>query len=142
MRRIAAFVTLAVVLFAGCTGMTATPTLDGSAWQLTGWSESGGDPSAFKITANFGEGQMAGKSGVNNYFGPYTAGPGDKFTVGNTGSTRMAGPPEAMQAEQTFFKLLEQVRTWRRSGGELTLADADGKALLIFRAAAPAGATP
>jgi len=138
MRRIAAFVTLAVVLLAGCTGMAATPTLDGSAWQLAGWSESG-DPSPFKITANFGEGQMAGKSGVNNYFGPYTAGPGNKFTVGNTGSTRMAGPP---QAEQSFFKLLEQVRTYRRSGGKLTLADADGKALLIFRAAAPAGATP
>lgn len=133
MRRIAAFVTLAVVLLAGCTGMAATPTLDGSAWQLAGWSESG-DPSPFRITANFGEGQMAGKSGVNNYFGPYTAGPGDKFTVGNTGSTRMAGPPEAMQAEQSFFKLLEQVRTYRRTGSDLTLADADSKALLIFTA--------
>jgi heat shock protein HslJ len=46
----------------------------------------------------------------------------------------MAGPPEAMRAEQTFSRLLEQVRTWRRTGGELTLADADGKALLIFTA--------
>lgn len=125
-------VTLVLALLAGCTSMAATPTLDGSAWQLTGWSESGSNPSAFKITANFAEGRMAGKSGVNSYFGPYTAGPADKFNVGPTGSTRMAGPPEAMQAEQTFFKLLEQVRTWRRSSGELTLADADGKALLIF----------
>ena len=133
MRRIAAFVTLAVVLLAGCTGMAATPTLDGSAWQLAGWSESG-DPSPFKITANFGEGQMAGKSGVNNYFGPYTAGPGDKFTIGPTGSTMMAGPPEAMEAEQSFFRLLEQVRTWRRTDRELTLADADSKALLVFTA--------
>jgi len=133
MRRIAAFVTLAFVLLAGCTSMAATPTLDGSAWQLADWSESG-DPSAFKITANFAEGQMAGKSGVNNYFGPYTAGPGDKFTIGPTGSTMMAGPPEAMEAEQSFFRLLEQVRTYRRTGGELTLADADSKALLTFTA--------
>lgn len=129
-------VTLVLAILAGCTSTAATPTptLDGSAWQLTDWSESGSDPSAFKITASFEEGRMAGKSGVNNYFGPYTAGPGDKFNVGPTGSTRMAGPPAAMQAEQAFFKLLEQVRTWRRTGDQLTLADADSKALLIFTA--------
>jgi heat shock protein HslJ len=122
---------LSLALLTGCTGMAATPTLDGSAWQLTGWSESG-DPSVFKITANFAEGQISGKSAVNSYFGSYKLGPGGNFTVGPTGSTRMAGPPEAMQAEQTFFNLLDQVRTYRRSGGELTLADADSKALLIF----------
>jgi hypothetical protein len=43
--------------------------------RATGWSGSDGDPSAFRITANFGEGQMAGTSGVNSYFGPYTAAP-------------------------------------------------------------------
>lgn len=138
----AVIVTLALILLAGCTGMAATPSLDGSAWQLTGWSGGSADPSTFKITANFAEGRIAGKSGVNNYFGPYTAGPGDKFTIGPAGSTMMAGPPEAMEAEQTFFKMLEQVRTYRRTGGELTLADANGKALLIFRAAIPADATP
>ena len=125
---------LSLALLTGCTSMAATPSLDGSTWQLTGWSESGIDPSAFKITANFAEGRIAGKSGVNNYFGPYTAGPGERFTIGATGSTRMAGPPEAMQAEQSFFRLLEQVRTYRRTGGELTLADADSKALLMFTA--------
>lgn len=85
---------------------------------------------------------MTGKSGVNSDFGPYSSGPGDTFTFGPGGSTRMAGPPEAMQAEQTFFELLEQVRTYRRSGNELTLADADNKTLLTFRVAAPDEAMP
>ncbi len=142
MHRITAILTLAVVLLTGCNSMATTLTLDGSAWQLIGWSEPGTGPAAFKITANFAGGQMTGKSGVNIYFGPYTAGPGDKFKVGPAGRTMMAGPPEAMQAEQTFFKLLEQVRTYRRTGNELTLADADSKPLLTFRAAAPAEATP
>ena len=125
-------VALSLAMLTGCTSMAAAPTLDGSAWLLTGWSESDREPSAFKITANFAEGQISGKSAVNSYFGSYKLGPGGNFAVGPTGSTRMAGPPEAMQAEQTFFKLLDQVRTYRRTGGELTLADADSKALLIF----------
>ena len=127
-------VTLALILLTGCAGMAASPSLDGTTWQLAGWSESGSGPSAFKITANFSKGRLDGKAAINNYFGRYTAGPGSKFTIGPAGSTMMAGPPEAMQAEQSFFKLLDEVRTWRRTGGQLTLGDADGKALLLFTA--------
>ena len=57
--RIIALVAFSLVLLAGCTGMAARPTLDGSAWQLTGWSEPSADPGAFTITASFAEGGKA-----------------------------------------------------------------------------------
>ena len=39
-----------------------------------------------------------------------------------------------MEAEQAFFRLLEQVQTYRRTADELTLADAGRRPLLTFRA--------
>jgi heat shock protein HslJ len=44
----------------------------------------------------------------------------------------MAGPPEAMQAEQTFRTLLSQARTYRREGGLLMLGDETGQPLLVL----------
>ena len=137
MRASATLVAIAIVLLSACATLNSRPTLDGSAWQLTSWSESGSDPAAFTITANFAGGGMQGTSAVNNYIGNYTEGPGQAFKLGQVGSTMMAGPTEAMDAEQTFFRLLDQVRSWQRESGTLTLADAAGKALLVFSPAAP-----
>ena len=130
---------VAMPFLPACTTLADRSTLDGSSWQLTSWSESGSDPSAFTITANFAEGGMRGKSAVNSYIGNYTEGLGQALKLGQIGSTMMAGPTEAMDAEQTFFRLLDQVRSWRRESGTLTLSDAAGKALLVF---SPAAASP
>lgn len=128
-----------LALLTACSGMAEQPGfgLDGTAWQLTGWAEAGSTPAGFTITASFADGRVAGKAAVNNYFAAYTEGPGNRFTVGRAGSTMMAGPPPAMQAEQTYLKLLERVQTYSRAETALTLADAEGKPLLEFSPAAP-----
>ena len=134
MRLLSAFVVLVIIFLTGCSSLAAGPALDGSNWQLTGWADTGVDPLPFGITATFTAEQMAGQSGVNRYSGSYRLSPGDRLTLGPVAGTRMAGPPEAMEAEQAFFRLLEQVQTYRRAADELTLADAGRRPLLTFRA--------
>ena len=59
---------------AGCGGSGgSSPSLEGTAWKLTGWSISSQDPGDFTITAEFKDGRIGGKSAVNSYGGPYTA---------------------------------------------------------------------
>jgi heat shock protein HslJ len=141
MRLVVAYAALVLVLLTGCSGMAARPepTLAGTAWKLTGWSDTNVDPQAFTITANFAEGRVAGKAAVNSYFATYTEEPENKFSVSQTGSTMMAGPPAAMQAEKIYLALLAQARTYSRTDTVLTLANKEGQALLIF---APAPAKP
>lgn len=128
---------LVLASLAGCSSMAAGPesTLAGTAWTLTAWSEAGVDPGNFTITASFADGRMAGKAAVNNYFAAYSEGPEDKFTVTQAGSTMMAGPPAAMQAEKIYLALLAQAKAYSRTGMELTLANDEGKLLLVFSSA-------
>lgn len=53
-------------------------------------------------------GKISGNSAVNNYGGPYTAGPGDAFSVGDLASTMMAGPEPDMRSEGAYLKLLSE----------------------------------
>jgi len=148
LRLTAMFVTLvlpvALLAAAGCGGSgTKAPALGGTAWRLSGWTLSSLDPSGFTITATFANGQISGKSAVNNYSGPYTAGPGDAFSVGDLGSTMMAGPEPDMRAEKAYLTLLSQARSYKLDGGGLTLSDQNGNESLLFTAAsAPASAQP
>ena len=110
-RLTAAFVTLALsvapMAVAGCGGSgSEAATLNGTAWRLTGWTLGSLDPNDFTITAKFADGKISGKSAVNTYSGPYTAGPGDAFLVGDLASTRMAGPEPDMRAEGAYLTLL------------------------------------
>jgi heat shock protein HslJ len=141
MRRAIAFIVITAVLLAGCAGVSAGPssTLAGTAWKLDSWSEGAINPQDFTITASFADGRVAGKAAVNNFFAGYTEGPDGKFTVSRAGSTMMAGPPAAMQAEKTYLKLLEQVQAYTRTDEKLTLADGSGQPLLVF---VPAPAKP
>src|SRR5665647_2194470 len=89
-RLTATFVTLALsaalLSVAECGGSGSdAPTLDGSAWRLTGWTLSPLDPNDFTITAQFADGEISGDSAVNTYSGPYTAGPDDAFAVAAPG---------------------------------------------------------
>ncbi len=132
---VAALALAALMLAGGCVG--GGHALDGTSWRLTGWSLSSLDPSAFTITAKFSDGTTSGASAVNTYSGPYTAGPGTGFSVGDLVSTLMAGPEPAMRAEQAYTTLLRQSRSYSVAGDVLTLFDAGGNESLIFNAAAP-----
>ena len=133
-----AAISVAVLAVVGCGGSGSEPaTLDGTAWRLTGWTLSSLDPNDFTITAEFAEGKITGKSAVNNYFGPYTEGPGDAFSVGELAGTMMAGPEPDMRAEQAYLTLLAQAKSYMLRGGGLTLFDENGNESLIFETAAP-----
>lgn len=136
MRRIAVLFAVVALVVAGCafSDLTddPTPDLDGTAWSLTGWADSKVDPVPFRITMLFADERISGRSGVNSFAGAYTRGPDTAFTVGELATTEMAGPPEAMQAEQTFRTLLSQARTYRREGGLLMLGDETGQPLLVL----------
>jgi heat shock protein HslJ len=135
-RRIAALFAVVVLVVSGCSFSDLTddptPRLNGTAWSLTGWAEPRVDPVPFRITVLFRDDRVSGRSGVNTFAGPYSAGPDTAFVAGPLGTTEMAGPPEAMQAEQAFRRLLGEARTYRREGGVLVLGDQTGKPLLVL----------
>ncbi|MEQ1800688.1 MAG: META domain-containing protein [Gammaproteobacteria bacterium] len=134
MSRLVTLFALSVFMLAGCSTVPAEPAsnLSGTAWKLTGWSEPGVNPQNFTITATFSDGRVAGKAAVNNYFAGYTEGPGAKLAVSQAGSTMMAGPPAAMQAEKAYLRLLGEVRSFSRADDALTLADSAGQMLLVY----------
>ena len=113
-----------------------TPSLEGTSWRLTGWSDGSQDPADFTITAEFADRRIGGTSAVNNYGGSYEAGSDGAFSVGEMASTMMAGPEPDMRAETTYLELLAGATAYKVNDGSLTLSDADGKASLIYAAAA------
>ena len=138
----AAFVALVLLVTAlgvsGCrTPGSDAHALDGTAWRLTGWTLSSLDPNGFGITAKFADRQVSGDSGVNAYGGPYTAGPGEAFSVGglSVGGVGSIGPD--MRAEQAYLTLLGEAKSFKRSGDRLALFDRHGNELLTFQAANP-----
>jgi heat shock protein HslJ len=123
---------------AGCWGSGGDAhVLDGTAWRLTAWTLSSLDANAFTITAKFAHGQISGKSAVNAYGGPYTAGPNEAFSVGNLAVTAMGGIGPDMRAEQAYLTLLGEAKSYKRDGIRLTLFDQHGNESLIFQAAKP-----
>ncbi len=73
-----------------------------------------------------GAGQVEGHGGVNRLHGTARV-DGDRLFLGPLGSTRMAGPPEAMDAEGALLAALEAVAGFRLEGTDLELVDADGQ---------------
>ncbi len=109
--------------------------LDGTAWRLDGWTLSSLYPGDFEITAAFGEGRVGGKAAVNIYSADYATGKNGSLSVGLIISTKMAGSGDAMRAESAYFELLGEVRGYRLADGRLTLLDAGGNEMLIFKPA-------
>ena len=79
-------------------------------WVLVGGTVTP-DPAGFGVTLRFADGQIAGKGPVNRYSGPATVGAG-MLSVGELVSTKMAGPPDAMAAEQAYFASLSAATGW------------------------------
>ena len=82
-------------------------------------------------TLAFEDGRVHGSGGVNRFAGEYAL-DGDRLSLGPLAATRMAGPPEANQAELEFFAALERAVLLTVADGVLALADADGAELLRF----------
>ena len=121
-------IAVSLIALAGCL-------LDGTQWRLTEWTLSSLSPADFTITAQFADGQISGKGGVNTYGGPYKLGPGAAFSAGPLASTQMAGPEPAMRAESAYMTLLGQAKSFKVADGKLTLYDKGGNQSLIFEAA-------
>lgn len=83
-------------------------------------------------------GRVAGHAAVNRVHGSARV-DGDRLFLGPLASTRMAGPPEAMDDEAALLEALEQVTALRLDGDDLELLDADGETRVQLVRAAEAG---
>lgn len=129
-----AAVALVAVALSGCSS-DEQPSLAGTSWTLVSWAETIAIPADIIITAAFDETKVSGNSGVNSYFGQYRRDGDGSFSAGPIGSTMMAGPQDAMDAEAAFVKRLEAAASYAVTGDRLVLRDADGKDSLVFTAA-------
>lgn len=109
-----------------------SPGISGTKWKLTGWSEKDIDPAKFRITAEFKDKGISGRAAVNRYFGECKAAEDGSFSAGGIGLTRMAGPKDAMRAEQLYLDLLQKVRKYAVEGEKLRLCDEEGKEIMVF----------
>lgn len=131
-------VVVALAALVGCSRDGGSPdggVLDGTRWRLSEWTLSSLDPADFTITARFADGQISGNSGVNSYSGTYQAGSGDAFSLGQIAVTEMGGQEPAMRAEAAYLTLLSQAKSFKLTGGRLTLYDQGRNESLLFEAA-------
>ncbi len=91
--------------------------------------------SSVRITLGLQQERAGGRSGVNRYVGMCRDLGSGGIELGPFGMTMMAGPPEAMAAEQAYLALLDRVRGYRAWPDGLVLRDAAGVDLLAFRPA-------
>lgn len=111
--------------------------LEGPTWALTelagkAFAAPAGGRGAPTLQFDAAKKSANGFSGVNRYFGGYEK-DGDKLKFGALGSTRMAGPPEAMQTESAFHAMLASVSQWQIAEGALALLS-EGKVVARFAA--------
>jgi heat shock protein HslJ len=133
-RLLAGIVLCAAALLLGCDNSANAPavgSLEGTQWNLAAWPASSLNPADFNVTAAFADGQISGRSAVNLYGGPYSAGDDGSFSVGLLTMTLMASDENSMRAESLYHELLAQARRWRIAGAQLILS-ADSQDLLIF----------
>jgi len=83
------------------------------------------------------DGTVSGTTGVNRFRGPYTQ-VDDRLTFGPIITTRMAGPPAAMDQEQVLIGVLGKECTVRLDEPWLLLDDGDAVTRLVAADASPA----
>ncbi len=80
----------------------------------------------------FADSQVTGSGGVNTFNGSYETPGDDALTFGPLASTRMAGPPEAMEQEADFFAALEDTEHFEFNDGKLVLSDQGNNTLAVL----------
>jgi heat shock protein HslJ len=108
--------------------------LAGTSWKLT--TVSGQDATKAPVTVSFTDTTLSGQAPVNSFTATYEA-EGTSLRVGPVASTKKAGEPEAMAAEDAFFEALAKVDGYALGEGKLDLLVGD-KQVLTF-ATAPGG---
>ncbi|WP_128547290.1 META domain-containing protein [Larkinella soli] len=78
--------------------------------------------------------RIGGRSSVNHYFGALTGSKtSDQVTISAIGSTKMAGPADAMQFEFDYFEKLRAVKRFEMAGNRLRLiAEGEKPGILTF----------
>jgi heat shock protein HslJ len=114
----------------GSSSVTQEPTASGPhggagfvdvEWQLQAAAIDSVDLSGFGITIAFTDTDVSGSSGVNRYAGTFTSSPEGAMDVGPLAVTAMAGPEDAMRAEQAYLALLDTVTGYTVTDAELDL---------------------
>jgi heat shock protein HslJ/uncharacterized membrane protein len=92
-------------------------------------------PADVIVTVVFGrDGQVSGKSGCNNFSGPYTLS-GEGLSFGGLAQTKMACPSPAMEVEQRVSEMLSRItRVTPGENGQLRLMIGDEQAMVLDRA--------
>jgi len=123
---------LAACAPSGAPNTTSLP-LNGTSWLLATLN---GKPALTEtqVSLNFEADRLSGSDGCNRFNGGYEASD-SKFSVGqNLASTMMACPEPIMQQAAAFTQALTKAGSYQNDGKQLTLLDADGKALAVFNA--------
>ncbi len=92
-----------------------------ASWSLTSAAVSSVQLSDFDITITFTDTEASGFGGVNQYTTTFTSGPSGDLDFGEIASTRMAGPEDAMQAEQAYLAALATITGYTVAGDVLEL---------------------
>jgi heat shock protein HslJ len=123
---------VALPLLAACGGSDASSPGGGPAggdlagsWTLTTAAAIDGDVSAFAITLDLAAPTASGFGGVNQYTTTFTSTDAGALEFAPIASTKMAGPDDAMAAEQAYFTALDSVTGYTVAGGDLQLFAGD-----------------
>ena len=85
--------------------------LDGTQWRLTEWTLSSLNPRDFEITAEFADGKIGGRGGVNSYGGPYTVGARQSFPIARNATSLLRRSTETvtlrLKSTRPPFRLLK-----------------------------------
>lgn len=90
-----------------------------AAWSLTTAAIDSSLLSTFGITITFTDTTASGFAGVNQYMTTFTSRPDGDLDFGAIAATRMAGPGDAMKAEQAYLAVLDTVTGYTVSDDEL-----------------------
>ena len=122
------------------TEATTESSLEGVLWVLQSYADAAGKTSAVlpdtRITVEFQDGKLGGDASCNQYFGAYQQ-DGDALTVAVGGTTMMACPEPIMMQEQAYLAALGNAATFEIGDEQLTIANADGDAILTYTADQP-----
>lgn len=109
------------------------PTLEGVAWQVTGFNngrQAVVSPAlGTTLSLTFADGAVSGSAGCNTFRAGYTAS-GDRIAIGAPAVTRKQCADDVMQQEREYLAAVQSARRWAVAGGLLDMHRADGERAL------------
>ena len=108
--------------------VTDFASLAGSEWKLADLCGEAVAEDAGMTLSFLEEGRVAGGASVNRYNGPFLLAD-DGVEAGPFATTRMAGPPEAMERERAYLAALAAAKSVSTIGGDQLVIAVDGREL-------------